>query len=319
MAADTGESVALDIDTEHLNARVAWYYYIGGLTQQEIADTLRLTRLRVNKIIGQARANGAVHIEIRMPLAACVELEEAVKARYGLLDVIVVPNIHDLEQQKQVIGEAAGRMLEALLRDGQTIGVGWGRTLVAVAKRLTQRQFRRSHVVSLMGGQTRGSGTNTFEVTSELARALGAECHYIPSLLYYPDDESFASLLGHGSLAAVLDEARNADIVLVSCGDLSGRSQLFSVMPMEPGELSELKALGAVGEILGTFLDSAGQPVDHPLNRRVMALVPSELRKVPITILASGDDYKLPVVRAVLEAGYVNRLVTDESVAKGLL
>jgi DNA-binding transcriptional regulator LsrR (DeoR family) len=134
----------------------------------------------VNKIIGQARANGSVHIEIRMPLAACVELEEEVKARYGLVDAIVVPSIHDVEQQKQVIGEAAGRMLEALLRDGQSIGVGWGRTLVAVAKRLTPRQFRRSHVVSVMGGQTRGSGTNTFEVASELARALGAECHYIP-------------------------------------------------------------------------------------------------------------------------------------------
>jgi hypothetical protein len=68
-----------------------------------------------------------------------------------------------------------------------------------------------------------------------------------PSPLYYPDDESFASLLSHGSLAAVLDEARKADIVLVSCGDLSGRSQLFSAMPVTPRELNELKAKGAGG------------------------------------------------------------------------
>ena len=53
-----------------LQARVAWYYYVGGMTQQEIADRLDLTRVRVNRIVGHARAEGLVHIDIRLPLAS---------------------------------------------------------------------------------------------------------------------------------------------------------------------------------------------------------------------------------------------------------
>ena len=37
--------------------------------------------------LAQARADGLVHIEIRMPLARCVALEERLKLRYGLDDV----------------------------------------------------------------------------------------------------------------------------------------------------------------------------------------------------------------------------------------
>ncbi|ABC22167.1 sugar-binding transcriptional regulator [Rhodospirillum rubrum] len=319
MAADDADGLSSDSDTQHLNTRVAWYYYIGSMTQQEIADRLGLTRLRVNKIIGQARADGSVQIEINMPLASCVALEESLKSRYGLVDVVVVPSVKDEEVQKRVIGEAAGLMLGGLLRDGQIIGVGWGGTLVASVKRLTQRRHPRSRVVSLMGGLTRGSAANTFEVATDLARVLGAECHYIPSPLYYPNDESFASLLGHRPLAEVMAEARRADVALVACGDLSGRSQLFSAVSLESRQIADLKALGTVGEVLGTFLDAEGVPVDHPLNSRVMALHPADLKAVKATILASGDTYKLPVIRAILRGGYINRLVTDEAVAEALL
>lgn len=319
MAAGEMDKISFDSDAEHVNTRVAWYYYIGGMTQQEIADRLGLTRLRVNKIIGQARNEGWVQIEIRMPLASCVALEEGLKSRFGLVDAVVVPTVRDEEAQKRVVGEAAGAMLDGLLRDGQTIGVGWGRTLGAAVKRLTPKRFSRARVVSLMGGLTRGSGSNTFEVANELARALGTECQYIPSLLYYPDDESYTSLLAHPPLAEVFEEARHAEVVLVSCGDLSGRSQLFSAVSLSSSEIDELKACGTVGELLGTFLDASGAPVDHPLNARVMAMRPKELKGIRTTILASGDAYKLPVIRAVLRAGYVNRLVTDESVAEGLM
>jgi DNA-binding transcriptional regulator LsrR (DeoR family) len=73
-----------------------------------------------------------------------------------------------------------------------------------------------------------------------------------------------------------------------------------------------------VGDLLGTFLDEYGRPIKHPLNERVMALSPSELKAYPTSILASGGEHKLAIIRAILNAGYVRRLVTDESVAEGL-
>ncbi|WP_019172492.1 sugar-binding transcriptional regulator [Pseudaminobacter salicylatoxidans] len=307
-----------DIEAEHLRARVAWLYFVGGMTQQEIANQLDITRLRVNKMIGQARAEGAVMIDIRLPLIDCIELEEKLKERYGLQDATVVPSIPDYVQQQQTIGEAAGAMLDALLPERTGVGVGWGRTLSFSVRRLGARRPKEPWVVGLMGGVTRGSGTNTFEVSTALAQALAAECHYLTAPIYCPSPESRETLLMHDELAAVVRRAEEAEIGLISCGDLSERSPVVPIKAV--GEsLDELKALGAIGEVLGCFMDENGEIIPHPLNYCIMALPPDKLRDKPVSILASGGMNKLPILRAILRGRYVNRLVTDEAVARELV
>ena len=309
---------AEDLTEAQVQARACWYYYIGAMTQQEIADRLGLTRLKVNKILGQARQDGLVSIEIKLPLAKCVALEEKLKARFALDAVSVVPTMPDPDTLQQVIGEAAGAMLSPLLEDGAGLGVGWGRTLRAAARALRPRRFSRSWVTSLMGGMTRGAGTNTFEVATEFARLIGAECYYVAAPIYCPSIESRSTLLTHYGLAEVMRRAREGQIALVSCGDLTPRSLLAST-PLVTEALEGLGRAGAVGDLLGTFLDENGRPVDHPLNARVMALSPQELKTYPVSILASGGSQKAQVMRAILNASYVKRLVTDESAAEALL
>ena len=318
MDADPPGLSAEDLTEAQIQARACWYYYIGAMTQQEIADRLGLTRLKVNKILGQARQDGLVSIEIKLPLANCVALEEKLKARYALDDVAVVPTLPDPDTLQQVIGEAAGAMLAPLLEEGAGLGVGWGRTLRAAARALRQRRFARSWVTSLMGGMTRGAGTNTFEVATEFARLIGAECYYVAAPIYCPSVESRSTLLTHYGLAEVMRRAREGQIALVSCGDLTTRSLLASTHIVSEA-LEGLRQAGAVGDLLGTFLDEYGRPIDHPLNARVMALSPQELKAYPISILASGGLPKARVIRAILNARYVKRLATDESAAEALL
>jgi DNA-binding transcriptional regulator LsrR (DeoR family) len=301
-----------------VSARAAWYYFVGGLTQQEIADRLGLTRLRVNKLIAQARTDGSVRIEIRTPLADCVELEDRIARRYGLADCAIVPSVPDNADQQRVVGHAAAVMLDRYLEDGQAIGVGWGRTLRAGLARLSSRRHARSWVVALMGGLTRGSGTNTFEVSTELARLIGAECYYLSAPIYCPDESSRQMLLTHLGLSEVMRRAREVDVAVVSCGDVTDRSELAATISVQES-VPELLRAGAVGDLLGTYLDARGAPVDHSLNRRVMAVSPAELKAVRVSILASGGAHKTAVIRAILNAGYVNRLVTDTTVARALL
>lgn len=304
--------------SEQLRARIAWYYYVAGLTQQEISDRLGVARARVNKIAGQLRADGSVVVNIRLPLAACVALEEALKEKFGLKHVAVVPSLDDDEQQRRMIGDAAGAMIDGLVGDGQCISVGWGRTLSASIKQLTMRRLKDCSVVSLMGGLTRRSETNTFEVSTELAKALGADCYYITAPIYCPSIESREILLTHSGVNEVMARARKSDIAVISCGDLTPRTKLTTINSVYD-RLPELRQLGAIGEMLGTFLDADGVPVDHPLNRSVIAMPPADLKAIPTSILISGGLYKLEVINAILKAGYVNSLVTDEAVAQQLL
>ena len=310
------ESAALG--SEQTRARIAWYYSVAGLTQQEISDRLGIARARVNKIAGQLRADGSVVVDIRLPLVSCVELEEQLKALYGLKQVAVVPSAGDDEQLRRMIGDAGGIMLDALIGDGQCISVGWGRTLAVSIKRLHSRQLRGSSVVSLMGGLTRGSETNTFEVSTELAKTLGADCYYVTAPVYCPSIESREILLTHSGVNEVMERAQKSDLAIVSCGDLSHKTALTAMSSV--GErLPDLKKSGAVGEILGTFLDKQGRPIDHVLNQRVIAMPPADLKRIANSILISGGLYKAAIIEAILSAAYVNCLVTDEAVARRLV
>ncbi len=303
---------------EQLRARIAWFYYVAGLTQQEISDRLGIARARVNKIAGQLRADGSVVVDIRLPLLSCIKLEEQLKQVFGLKSVAVVPSADDDEQQRRMIGDAAGALLDVLIQDGQCISVGWGRTLSASIKQMRTRQLKDGSVVSLMGGLTRGSETNAFEVSTELAKTLGADCYYVTAPIYCPSIESREILLTHSGVNEVMERARRSDVAIVSCGDLTPRTKLTTIYSVRE-RLPELKDIGAIGEILGTFLDAQGFAVDHPLNQSVIAMPPADLKAIPNSILISGGLYKAEIIRAILSAGYVNCLVTDEAVAERLV
>lgn len=309
---------SISLKSEQLRARIAWYYYVAGLTQQDISDRLGIARARVNKIAGQLRADGSVVVDIRLPLASCVELEEKLKAAFGLKSVAVVPTVDDDEQQRRMIGCAASALLDELITDGQCISVGWGRTLSTSIRQLRTRQLKDCSVVSLMGGLIHGSELNTFEVSTELAKTLGADCYYVTAPIYCPSIESREILLTHSGVNEVMERARKSDVALVSCADLMLKTQLTSIDSVSE-RLPELNAIGAIGEILGTFLDANGVPVDHALNHTVIAMPPADLKAIPHSILVSGGMYKADIIKAILSAGYVNCLVTDEAVARRLM
>ncbi|KAA0971294.1 sugar-binding transcriptional regulator [Aureimonas fodinaquatilis] len=305
-------------EAEELLTRVVWYYYVGGLTQQQVAEKLGLTRLRVNRIIGQARTEGAVRFDIQLPMAGCVALAEGLRVRFGLTEAVVVPSLDDVQETQRVIGEAAGTLLNTLLDDGVKLGVGWGRTLWASVRNLSSRRLARSHVVTLMGSLTRGSGINTVGVATAVANRIGAECHYLAAPIYCPTTEIRSALMAHPGLEEVLDLASKVDVAVISAGDMSPLSILVSTNIVSQ-ELESLKKAGAVGDILATFLGSDGIPIDHPLRSRVMGLAPETFQKIPVRLLASGGAHKEPVLRAALRGNYVTHLVTDELVARMLL
>lgn len=300
-------------------ARVAWFYFTGGLTQQEIAGRMGLTRLKVNRLIGQVRDEGQVRIDVTLPLIECVDLAERVSSLYGLTDAIVVPDLVGTVEQMRVIGEAAGAMASGLIDDRDLgIGIGSGRTLAFVVRRLTARPRPESWVVGLTGGITRQTNTNSFEVAADAARSLGTECHYLTAPIYCASPEARDAILLNDELADVLARTEIADLALVSCGPLTPDTSLAQIRIVKD-HLDDVLRLGAVGEFLGTFLDARGRPVPHFLNDSIIALPPDKLALKPARLLASGGAEKVQIIRAVLRAGYVDRLVTNEGVARALL
>jgi len=299
--------------------RVAWLYYVGGLTQEKIGRQLGLTRARVNKLLATGRADGTVQFHIRSRLASTVELEQALMRRYGLKRAVVVPAMARSALVPQAIGAAAGPYLESRLRNGKSLGVGWGKTLHATSLAIPLCGKRGLKVVSLFGGLSRSAAINPYETASRFAQVLDAQCFYVTAPLIGGTPEATRALTQNDAIRAIFDRIQKVDIAIVSVGDLSPGSTNIEYGLLTPEERRSLLAKGAVGDIFGYYLDAKGQPVDHPLNRCVIMPPLAALKRIPEIVVASGGAVKAPVLRAVLEGGFVNALVTDETAARLLV
>ncbi len=142
---------------EQLAVRIAWSYYVLGLTQQEIAARLGLNRVRVNRLLGEARRRGIVRISIHSKLAENVELEQGLIERFGLREAEVVLGLTDEIELAEILGLSACATVARRLRDGMTVGVGWGTTLKAFALAMPEMFLRDVAVVSMVGSLTRRS------------------------------------------------------------------------------------------------------------------------------------------------------------------
>jgi DNA-binding transcriptional regulator LsrR (DeoR family) len=313
-------SAVLDLlsTDEQRRTRIAWLYYVEGLTQAEIAERLAVSRVKVVRDLQIGRQTGLVQIQISGRLASCVALERALERRFGLRQAVVVPTPHDAAHLPATLGVALGSWLSDRLAPGQTLGVGWGRTLHWSVRALRRRDVPGLTVVSLLGGIGRGSEINMYETASRVAETLGAQCYYLAAPAFASSQGLRDMLLAQAGLNDVLERGRRADIAVVSVGSLGPAATNRRIGLLEPADATELDALGAVGDLLCTFLDAEGRAVDHPLNRCSVGLPVEDLRRIPAAVLASGSVDKVPIVRAALTGRYVNHLITDERTAETL-
>ncbi len=70
------------LSEEQMQMRVVWQYFMEGRTQGEIAQAFSTNRLRINKIIAEARRSGLVTITLNSRLVSCVELERQLVADF---------------------------------------------------------------------------------------------------------------------------------------------------------------------------------------------------------------------------------------------
>jgi len=308
----------LDRD-EQLLVRAAWLSYVGDLTQAQIAKRLGLNRIRVNRMLAQAREQGIVQVRINAKIANCVALEEQLAARYGLSEAIVVPSPPDPDLVPQTIAVAAGRALSERIEEGMSIGIGWGRTLRLSIKSVAVRPVSRLTVVSLLGSLTGGSVLNAYETASRFSDLFDARCYYFAAPILADTEETRDVFVRQRILQDAFERAHNVDLAFMSVGPLGRNTTNFQLGLLSEDDIRTLGQAGAVGDLCAHFIDENGELVDHPLNRRVIALAPKALREIKTVILASGGRDKIAVLRAALRLGVVNVLVTDEEAAQGIL
>ncbi len=168
-------------------------------------------------------------------------------------------------------------------------------------------------VLSMLGGLTRVSEVNPSEFAWRVADRLSAECYMLAGPVYAPDRQTRDALMSHPGIAEVFARARSLDMAILSVGDLTPHSVFSEYGLLTREEIASLEA--AVGDVLCHFIDADVNLVDHPVNERVLAVNPLDLRGTRNIVLASGGWHKLTTIRGALKLLRPTVLIVNELVA----
>ncbi len=302
-----------------LLARIAWMYYIQGLTQEEIARKLDFSRTKVTRLLAQAKDEGVVEINISRTFRTCFEIEEMVRETFDLDLVRVVPQGDNPEDTREGVGVACAGFLEQNLQDGDIIGCSWGRNLFHVGMAIRPVKDRDLTVVQLSGGMNTGGELLPQKVMEMMVSKLSAKGIWLntPAVVAHLDIKK--ALIRDSSINEALTLGRSCTKALVGIGDFSDTASLVVTGSITREENHELKLAGAVGDILCRHYDLKGKVVKSSIADRVMAISLEELKAIPLRIgVTSGKEKALPILGAI-NGGYINSLITDEDTANELL
>ncbi len=301
-------------------ARASWLYYVGRMTQDQIAREMGVSRQRAQRLVSRAIAEGLIHVRLEHKLASCLALEAELIRRFDLGHVRVAPDLGAGADPSQATAAAAAALLESFLArpDPLVIAFGTGRSLNSMAWELSAAPTERHRIVSLIGNIAPDGSASFFGVIMRIADKLHAP-HYpmpVPVVSATPEERDLFHALGPVKAAVKL--AREADVTFVGIGQMGDDAPIYKDGFISLDQLRDVQAKGATGEIVGWIYDSAGRYVDSPLTNCSGGVRIEPGRPAPVIGVAAGQT-KLAAIKAALIGRIINGLVTDETTARGLL
>lgn len=295
-------------------AKAAWLSYVAGLTQDEIAQHMGVSRQTAQRLVAQALSAGIVRVRIDHPLARGLELGHRLRDRFGLKICEVTPT----EAGLPGIGMAVAALIERELNRAEplTMALGTGRTLQAGIDQLSRIDCPQHKIVSLTGNIARDGSTAHYNVLFSMSVFVTARCFPLTVPVIAATAEECAALQRQPGNARVIEMARHADIALVGIGSLGPDAPLLKDRFLDEAGIAALVASGGVGEIVGRAYDRNGSYL--PSDGRVAS---AQLPTHPGALIvgASFGPSKYEAIAAALRGRMLGGLITDEDTAEWLL
>ncbi len=313
---------SFDIDSTQLDdaARAGWLYYAGGLTQDQIAATMGVSRQRAQRLVAKAMAEGLVHVRLNHRIGACLDLEARLTERFQLTRCRVAPDFGPSGDPARAIAQSAAAELERVLREPkpQVIAFGTGRALRAMAEEFTPPEARHHRIVSLLGNIGPDGSATLYDVIRRVAEKLMATYFPMPVPVISDTPEERAFFFHLRPVQTVVALAQRADVTFVGVGQMNDDAPLLKDGFVTREELTELQSLGAVGEIASWVFDAEGRYIDVARNALIGSIRVEPGCDRPVIGVAAGLP-KVTAIRAALVGRLLNGLVTDEATATALL
>ncbi|MBZ5488115.1 sugar-binding transcriptional regulator [Halomonas aquamarina] len=302
-------------------ARAAWMSYVGGLTQDEIAAQLGVSRPGVQRLLALARQEGMIKVHIDHPISTCMALGRTLEEHFGLAFCDVVPAASQgVESAAYYLGVAAAERIGRLVERNAplTLSLGSGRSVRAAVEALDRTERPQHRFVSLVGNVARDGSANRYDAVMLLADKIGGQRFLLPAPVVAESLAEKNALLDQRLFRAIAEVAKASEAAFIGVGRIDRRATLFQDHFISESELEELLGLEAVGELLGWPLNSRGEVIDCSITRRVTSL-PLEHFGKHLTVAIAGGNDKAPAIHAALRGGWLKGLITDEAAARRIV
>lgn len=316
-APDREDSIPLRFGDDPL-LWAAWLYYEEGMTQSDIAEAIGVSRATVITYLADARARGVVNIQIVQEKFQSLTISNALKDHFGLQDCIVIPTDGGNGLLFERLGSVGAQVLSRLMKSGDTIGVTWGRTTLALAMAMRGRDLLDLRVVQATGGTTAKIQWTPQACATRLADAIGARCIQISAPAMVSSAEVREFLLREELVAEQFAALANVNRIILGISSLRPESTIHTSGFFDDARLHS-DYIDAVGSIAGRFINARGDPVVGPLDARTIGIELADIKRINQRIAVAGGFDKVPAMLAALRGGYVDVLVTDSATGRGIL
>lgn len=296
-------------------ARAAWLSWVAGMTQDEIAREMGVSRQTAQRLVAQAMAAGIVKVRIDHKLAECLGLAAALRDRFGLRLAEVTPAAGG---QAGVAMQLAA-FLETQLGQPQpiTLALGTGRTLRAAVAQMSRINCPQHRIVSLTGNIAPDGSAAYYSVLFALSELVTAHSYPLMVPVIAASAGERASLHRQPGNIRVMHMAAEADVAVIGLGDYGPEAPLRVDGFLTAAEVDGLVRAGAAGEILGNAFDIDGRMLLPRDDRVASATLPPTDRA--LIVAAVHGPAKRPAALGALRGGLINGLVCDQDMAGWLL
>ena len=162
-----------------------------------------------------------IRVRVDHPIARCLELADALGARFALRLVEVTPTDADAAGGAVGLAEAGAEEIARWLRRPQPLvmAVGTGRTLKAAVDQLDRIACPQHRIVSLTGNIGPDGSAAYYNVIYSMAEAIEARHFPMPLPVFVSSPEERALMHGQALIGSTLRLAAEADVAFVGIGE----------------------------------------------------------------------------------------------------
>lgn len=299
-----------------LVVKIAWHYYIEGLTQNEISEHLNLSRMKVIKYLEKAKTDNVIQFKIDLEKMDHVSLQNKIKEKYDLKDILIVPTSEQNNVESLTI--AAARYIEDRITSDTMISIGYGEAVSRTLGHLRISTKYKITFVSLSGGVKFYMPT-AIDTRSDYYTNPNYNHYIVPSPLIVSSKNIAEHMLAEQPVKKVIEMVPYSNLTVIGIGALNERATLIKEGYLNSNDFEILKSMGAVGDLLCQFYDIKGEILDLDIHRKLISTDIDVLKSLNHVVAVAGGIEKKDAIIGALKGGYIDVLITDEQVAQSLI